>query len=91
MFPCRRDKLTDDLNPGPTGPSKKDLKPMTALVRTNDNASVSPTGVVARDVSDSFRSVTLPIPVAANDGEPTRQRPTLLVARRIRQRRRVAR
>ncbi|MCI4643703.1 MAG: hypothetical protein MRY64_02850 [Hyphomonadaceae bacterium] len=65
---------------------------MTALVRTNDTASASPSGaIVARDATDRFRSVTLPLPVAANDGEPTRKRTALLVARRIRQRRRVAR
>lgn len=65
---------------------------MTALVRTNDTASVSLAGaVVARDAADRFRSVTLPLPVAANDGEPTHKRPSLLVARRTRQRRRVVR
>lgn len=64
---------------------------MTALVRTNDTASVSPAGVVARDAADRFRSVTLPLPVAANDGEPAHKRTSLLVARRTRQRRRVVR
>ena len=65
---------------------------MTALVRSNDTASVSPAGaVVARDVAERFRTVTLPLPVAANDGESAHKRPTLLVARRNRQRRRVAR
>ncbi|MEL6661692.1 MAG: hypothetical protein AAFR33_01720 [Pseudomonadota bacterium] len=64
---------------------------MTALVRTTDTAPAAPRGVVARDAKAKFLSFGTSIPKAANDGAEGTTRPSLLVSRRTRQRRRMAR
>ncbi|MEL6568010.1 MAG: hypothetical protein AAFQ22_06290 [Pseudomonadota bacterium] len=64
---------------------------MTALVRTTDTAPVAPQGVVAREALGRLLSPELPLLPAANDGEGAASGRSLLVARRTRQRRRMAR
>lgn len=64
---------------------------MTALVRTTDSAPASPLGVVARDAQTRFLTQGKLIATAANENDEKVQGPSLIVARRTRQRRRMAR
>jgi hypothetical protein len=64
---------------------------MTAIVRTTDTAPIAPRGVVARDAQSRFLRWRLPHPVAANEDTEAPARPSVLVARRTRQRRRMNR
>ncbi|MEM9739816.1 MAG: hypothetical protein AAF829_08095 [Pseudomonadota bacterium] len=64
---------------------------MTALVRTEDTAPIAPQGVVARDAQSRFLISGSPMAPAANDHIDADSSPSLLVSRRTRQRRRMAR